>query len=358
MIDALLEIDHEVVCLDLKTTPGRLGDVAGRVTFVGGGLCGVQQLVDLITEHDVDAIAHLVYRPQRDDVSRLREELEAMVGGTADVFEAAARARVRRVVFPSSIHYYGRQEVHGEVALSESAPPLAETMYGITKHLNERIAGNALLPRLDLVGSYGVNGASGLSRPIISTTNVPGGNCVNNPATPGTFLCSSPFAGPASDAYDRLRSNDYKTYSFGLQLQVPLSNALARSQYTESRIARSQAELNHRELLSRVTLQARQTVSDVITGRQRIDTARVARELAEENLRNQEKRHEVGIATTKDLLDFQTRLTSARAAEVQATVDYAIAVSRWRRAQGLLLSHYQIVIDQPGRHSTPWFARF
>jgi UDP-glucose 4-epimerase len=140
LIHRLLERGHEVVCLDRKTTPGRLGDVADRVTFVGGGLCGVQPLVDLIAEHHVDAIAHLVYRPVRDDIGGLREELETMVGGTADVFEAAARARVRRVVFPSSIHYYGRQEAHGEVTLSESAPSLAETMYGITKQLNERVA--------------------------------------------------------------------------------------------------------------------------------------------------------------------------------------------------------------------------
>ena len=244
--------------------------------------------------------------------------------------------------------------------------------------LNERIAGNALLPRLDLVGSYGVNGLSGASRPVsqtvafFSTTDltaagsVPRGTrCTPHPSgtgflcvLPGTTLPPSPFAGRSSDAYDRLTSNEFRSYSFGVQLQMPLSNALARSEFVQTRIARDQAELNHRELLSRVTLEARQTVSDVLTTRQRIDTSRVARELAEENLRNQGKRHEVGMATTKDLLDFQTRLTSARAAEVQAKIDHAIAVARWRRAGGQLLSYYQVLVDNPGRRSPPWFARF
>src|SRR4029453_236285 len=100
-------------------------------------------------------------------------------------------------------------------------------------------------------------------------------------------------------------------------LQVPLANAAARSDYTQSRITRSQAELNHRALLSQITFDARASVADVVPTRQRIDTSRVARELAEENLRNQEKRHDVGLATTKDLLAFQTRLTTARAAEAQ-----------------------------------------
>jgi outer membrane protein TolC len=224
--------------------------------------------------------------------------------------------------------------------------------------LNERIAGNALLPRVDLVGSYGLNGLSGLSRPVITERNIPGGGCVQIAADPPAFSCNSPYGGPASDAYDRMVTNEFRSYTFGVQVQVPIANAAARSDYTQSRINRSQAELNHRALLSQITFDARASVADVVSTRQRIDTSRVARELAEENLRNQEKRHEVGLATTKDLLDFQTRLTSARAAEVQAKTDYAISVARWRRAQGRLLAHYQIVLDEPGHRTTPWFARF
>jgi hypothetical protein len=63
------------------------------------------------------------------------------------------------------------------------------------------------------------------------------------------------------------------------------------------------------------------------------------------------------MATTKDLLDFQTQLTEARFTEVQARVRHAIAVARWRRAQGQLLSHYQILVEHTKR-STPWFAKF
>jgi outer membrane protein TolC len=253
-------------------------------------------------------------------------------------------------------------------AVAERPEILASARSVEAQQMNEKIAGNALLPRLDLVGSYGLNGLSGDGRPltqtVLTSTPVGGGNCVpivvsaNQPV----FVCNvravSPFAGKRGDAYDRLGSGDFYSYSFGLQLQVPLSNALARSQYGQSRIARDQAELNHRELLSRVTLEARQTVADVVTSRQRIGTTRIARQLAEENLRNQEKRHEVGMATTKDLLDFQTRLTTARAAEVAAKIDHALAAARWRRAQGRLLAHYQVVVEQPGKRSPPWFARF
>jgi outer membrane protein TolC len=242
-------------------------------------------------------------------------------------------------------------------AALEARPEVRASARGVqVSMLNERIASNRLLPRVDLVGSYGLNGLSGRSRPVITSSNISAGNCTQIQADPPLFSCNSPYGGPAADAYDRLGTNEFRSYSFGVQVEVPLSNALARSDYTQTRIARSQAELNHRELLSQITFEVRESVSGVVSSRQRIDTTRVARELAEENLRNQEKRHEVGLATTKDLLDFQTRLTSARASEVQAKTDYAISVARWRRAQGRLLLHYQIVLDEPGNRSTPWFA--
>ena len=226
---------------------------------------------------------------------------------------------------------------HGLSTALSNRPEIQASARGIlVQQLNERIATNGLLPRLDVVplGS----GQGFICKVVLNA--------------------ASPFAGSASEAYRRLESNDFRSYSFGLQFQMPLSNALARSELTQSRITRSQAELNHRQLLSNVTLEVRKSAADVTSARQRIDTTRVARALAEENLRNQEKRHEVGMATTKDLLDFQTRLTSARAAEVQAKVDYAIAVASWLRAQGRLLANYQVVVEQPGRRGTPWFARF
>jgi outer membrane protein len=254
-------------------------------------------------------------------------------------------------------------------------PEIIASAHGVeARQIQERIATNGLLPRLDVVGSYGVNGLSGRSVPssttFISTTNVsatnPNVQCTL--ITVGIYSCTLPLPGSAlngtrGDAYSTrpnggIFSGDFDSYSFGLRLTVPIDNALARSQHTRSRIELDQAEFNHRDLLSQVTLEVRQSIADLVSARQRIDTSKVARQLAEENLRNQEKRHEVGMATTKDLLDFQTRLTEARFAEVQSKLDYNVAVARWRRAKGDILDTYQIVVEHPGKRTTPWFAHF
>jgi outer membrane protein TolC len=255
----------------------------------------------------------------------------------------------------------------------EDRPELKASALGVeARQINERITSNALLPRLDLFGSYGVNGLSGEAQGapsrtfvFITTQAIPGGNCIL--IMPGKYQCAlktppqaatNPYAGNSGRAYDRMFNGDFNSYNVGVRFSVPLGNAQAEADNTISRIERDQAELNHRELLSQVTLEVRRTISDLISGKQRIATSRVAVSLAEENLRNQEKRHEVGMATTKDLLDFQTRLSDARFAEVTAKFQYNIAVAAWRRAQGHLLDHYQIYVERPGKHTPPWFARF
>lgn len=314
---------------------------------------------------------------------------------------AIARQRLSQVVFfrpldsfvPRSIEPIDDVALDGvkpdlddslAIALAER-PEIEASKRGVkVAQLNERIASNQLLPRLDLVGSYGVNSLSGTTSTQtvniletdtaeISRLRARGCSCANSPCllprdqcpltgSPVTCTCPtsvprSAYGGSLGNAYDRL-NGDFFTYSFGIQLEVPFANATAEGNATQSRIARDQAELTHRELLSQITLEVRQAVSDVQTARQRVDATRVARQLAEENLRNQEQRHSVGAATTKDLLDFQSRLTAAGFAEVQAKVDYATATARWRRSQGRLLDHYQIVFERPGEHSPSWFARF
>jgi outer membrane protein TolC len=245
-------------------------------------------------------------------------------------------------------------------ALAERPEILASASAVVARQYDERVARNQLLPRFDVVGSYGLFGLSGENQegpPRCFDVDTDG-----DPGTPPVRVCTepaepSPYAGNAGRAYDRLVSGNYDQYSVGFRVQIPIANAQGRAEQSRSRVALNQAELQHRELLSIVTLEVRDTSADVEATQQAIETSRVARELAEENLRNQEKRHEVGMATTKDLLDFQTQLTQARFIEVEARVRHAIALARWRRAQGQMLSYYQIVVEHPKR-STPWFATF
>jgi len=83
-------------------------------------------------------------------------------------------------------------------------------------------------------------------------------------------------------------------------------------------------------------MEVERALGDVEANAKRVQTTRRARELAEENLRGQERRFEVALVTQKDVLDFQLRLLEAQGAELRGIIDYNNSTSRLRLADGTL----------------------
>jgi outer membrane protein len=229
------------------------------------------------------------------------------------------------------------------VALEHRPEIIAQNLDLRSRNLTARVRENQLLPRLDAITSFGLNGLSGNQVPVT----------LNN----GT-VTTSPFGGSYGKSLDRLTSTDFYSYSAGVEIEVPLGNASAKAQYAQARIDVSSSELNRRQLLSDVTLEVQKAVNAVITNVKRLRATHLATELAEQNLRDQQRRLDVGMATTKDILDFQDQLTTARGNEVQAQTDYNVSLGELARAQGTLLDQYSVVVEVPGTRFVPWWAKF
>ncbi len=202
--------------------------------------------------------------------------------------------------------------------------------------LHSRYAENQLLPRVDLKVGAGIAGLAGRLKPG----------------------ASSPFPGNYWNALDRMGGGDSYHYSIGVALQIPLGNAQARSKYAQARIELGQARARRRDLVSQITLEVEKAVGDVEAHFKRIQSTRRARALAEENLRGQEKRFEVGLVTQKDVIDFQSKLLDAQGAELRATTDYNNSITTLWRAEGTLLSRYDIKVEGQDKEPDPWWARF
>lgn len=207
------------------------------------------------------------------------------------------------------------------------------------------LAENQLLPRLDAVGSVGTNGLAG--RPRQTQLPFPGEDPVENP-----------FAGSEVDSWGLLVDGRYYSYVAGVKIEVPLDNAQARADYSLGRVNVDRARLELRRLQEEITLQVKRAATNLETDLKSINARRVARELAEENVRNQQARYDVGLATTKDLLDFQDFLTQARAAEIRALTQYRIDLAELRRVEGTLLRAHDIEFEEHVEEGTPWWARF
>lgn len=223
-----------------------------------------------------------------------------------------------------------------ESALTHRPEILSAGLNVQNRALQARYSENQLLPRLDLKAGAGLTGLAGELKPG----------------------ASNPFPGNYSSSVDRLGSGDFYNYGVGIVLQFPLGNGQARSKFAQARIELDQARARQRDLVSQVTLEMQKALGNVEANFKRVQTTRLARELAEENLRGQEKRFGVGLVTQKDVIDFQSRFLDAKGAELRAITDYNDSLSGLRLAEGTLLDYYNVQVEGPKKESDPWWARF
>jgi len=205
-----------------------------------------------------------------------------------------------------------------------------------------KVAENQLLPRLNAVGTFGTSGISGVSRA----------------PTPGAAPAPNANSGPYEQSYNGLIDGRYYQYSAGVTIEVPLSNTQARADYSQVRIGLEQARLNLQQQQESVTLEVKKAVTNLQSDLKSIEATRIARELAEENLRNQKARYDVGLATTKDLLDYLDRLTEAKFLETNALTTYATDLAELRRVEGTLLEARRVVLTEAETEPAPFWAQF
>ena len=303
------------------------------------------------TRVDVGVLPPVAVLESQAEAARRKEDV---IVATNDL--ALAKRRLRQQVFlPGESPFFpqvvepvdrpSRDEIEVDVEDAirlalEKRPEVLASRLGIQgRQLDVALTENQLLPRVDLFGSLGTNSLAGKD--------------VQNPTAP-----NPDWQGNYGDALNRLVDGRFYSYSAGVRIEVPIGNAQAESQAERARVEQQRAYETYRQTASEVSLEVGQAAGDVGSDLERIETTKVARELSEENLRNQTKRYEVGMVTTTDLLQFQNDLASARVSEIQSLIEYNISRTRLDRAQGTLLSRFDVEVAPRGETATPWWARF
>ena len=211
----------------------------------------------------------------------------------------------------------------------------------------------AKLPMLDLVGRYELVGLGGLQ-----SSDPTGGSAAASIARIDGTALQRTEGDAYDDAIDVLATGDFFRYVVGLEFRYPIGNYEAKAANDRADIeVRRQGDLLD-ALASDIALEVERAVGDLEAADKRVAAATLARELAEENLKSQKKRYDLGMGTTTDILDFQRKVTTTMAAEARAKLDHALAVTNLRIAEGDLLAHYDIEIERPDEPGRPWWARF
>ena len=134
VVDKLVEAGaREVVVLDKDIQHANLAaaETSGQVRAVEGDVTNVVELERFLA--GVDGVFHLAVLPLGPCDEDPRSCLEVNVVGSFNVFDAARRAGVRKVVFSSASSVYGDTNE----TMDESHPLGARTMYGASKIAGE-----------------------------------------------------------------------------------------------------------------------------------------------------------------------------------------------------------------------------
>jgi outer membrane protein len=167
---------------------------------------------------------------------------------------------------------------------------------------------NALTNRTDLNARYGLTGVAGTQLNLDRST------------FPPTVLSESQrsFGQAVRDVF----ANDFKTWSFSVQVSYPIGTSQAEAAYAQAKLQQQQEQTQLASLELTVTQAVREAARQVNTNLKRVEATKRARELAQKRLDADNKRFEVGLATTFELLQSQRDLARAKQSELRATIDY------------------------------------
>jgi outer membrane protein len=162
-------------------------------------------------------------------------------------------------------------------------------------------ARNQRLPAVDLNARYGVTGVAGTQL-----------------TRDGTSTLQRSFFDAVQDVF----GNDFKTWSFGINVSYQIGTSFADAAYAQAKLQKQQEVQSLQNLQMSVTTQVRQAARDVNTNLRRVEATRRAQELAQQRLDADNKRFSVGLAATFELLQSQRDLARAKQQALNAIIDY------------------------------------
>lgn len=206
--------------------------------------------------------------------------------------------------------------VDGAAALRQALelrPDYQAAKLGIAiRQARHAVARNGLLPRVDFVGQYGYNGND------------------------------SDF--PTSRA--QVRNRDFRAYSAGVVVSVPLTFAEGRGRARAAKLALQQSQADLVRLEQDVALGVAAAIGQLETTAQRVAATTKAYDLAQQALDAEQKRFRAGTSTTFFVLQLQEELALVQSSRIRAVADERRAIANYQRETGTTLQTHHLTVTE------------
>jgi outer membrane protein TolC len=141
------------------------------------------------------------------------------------------------------------------------------------------------------------------------------------------------------DAFEQSFKGEYPEYAGGFSMSIPLRNRAAQADSLRSQIEKNQLLIGRQRTRNTAALEVRKAIIGLIQGKAQVEAAQKATSLAREIWEGEKSKLEAGASTSYQVILRERDFTSARQAEVSATVAYAKALVEMDRAGGKTLDH-------------------
>ncbi|MBU5613929.1 TolC family protein [Geomonas azotofigens] len=241
-------------------------------------------------------------------------DAERAVRDQSDVLRVELQIPAAADVVLADEPFRGTYNLSEEQALDDALgnrPELAAQRDAIKiNDLQQRVAKNQTLPNLTLNASVGTGG---FDRRFLS-------------------------------GLEKTATIDEPSWGVGLQFSYPLGNRAAENDYIRKKLALEQAQTQLQSLESGVIRDVKAALRLVAASYAQLDVTARGKAYAEDRLRAFQKRHDVGLATTKDVFDVENDLVAAKGNQIQAVVDYNNSITQLWRMTGEILDQAGINI--------------
>jgi outer membrane protein len=195
----------------------------------------------------------------------------------------------------------------------ENRPEYAQAELDLqNSDISVRVARNRRLPTLDLEGSYTLNG----------------------------------LGGDMDEPLSQVGGADYRSWFIGLALRMPLGERGATADLKKTQFEKEQKLLALKDLEQQIIADVRGAVRQLETDKKRIEATKVAEELANQVLKTEEEKYNLGLSTSYELLQFQANLATAAKNRLRAVTDYRKSIVSLNQALGIILENLDIEMEE------------
>jgi outer membrane protein TolC len=171
---------------------------------------------------------------------------------------------------------------------------------------------NQRLPDVRVNASYQANGL--------------GGTQVLRAGTfPGTIIGSGDVT-PFGSVLGQLFGRDYPTWNVGVSVSYPIGQGTEEANHARARLESAQTEERLKSAEAKVIQQVRDAGWKIGMNARRVETSRLARDLAEQRFDAEQKRLDVGLSTNFLVIQAQRDLVQAQTNELSAILAYDLAL--------------------------------